>query len=62
MPSASVLLSQSQLTTDEWYRSPKIRKVYVGYMKSGKKFLESWAEEAVEGDNLSSDDLEDSST
>jgi hypothetical protein len=39
------LLGQSQLTTDEWYKSPKTTKAYVGYVKSGKKFLESWAED-----------------
>jgi hypothetical protein len=44
VPSASALLDQSKLTTDEWYRSARTNKAYAGYVKGGKQFLASWAE------------------
>ena len=59
-PSVSVLLSQSLLTTDEWYKSSKTTKAYAAYVKSGKKFLESWEEEG--STDISSNEPEDPST
>src|SRR5262245_45227673 len=46
-PSVSDLLSQSRLTSEEWYRSSRTTKAYAGYVKSGKAFLESWTDEAT---------------
>jgi hypothetical protein len=63
-PSVSDLLGKSRLTCDEWYRSPRTTKAYANYVKNGKVFLESWADEAtlVTGDHgIASDDLEDMS-
>ena len=61
-PSVSDLLSQSRLTSEEWYRSPRTTKAYAGYVKSGKIFLDSWADEATfvaGGPDIVNDDSED---
>ncbi|KAJ7727072.1 hypothetical protein B0H16DRAFT_1735336 [Mycena metata] len=39
LPSASSLLSNSQQTTDDWYKSPRTKKGYANYVKSGKSWL-----------------------
>jgi hypothetical protein len=59
-PPVSVLLRQSLLTTDEWYKSSKTTKAYAAYVKSGKKFLESWEEEG--STDIPSNEPEDQST
>ncbi|KAG5633499.1 hypothetical protein H0H81_007285, partial [Sphagnurus paluster] len=41
-PTAAQLLSQSQQTTDTWYKAVRIKKGYANYVKSGKKLLQEW--------------------
>ena len=59
-PSPSALLSHSQLTTEEWYRSAKTTRAYASYVKSGKEFLKSWAEDGTGSQGGESDSLVDS--
>lgn len=42
-PTPAQLLSQSQQTTDEWYKSVRTKKGYANYVKSGKEWLLEWA-------------------
>jgi hypothetical protein len=42
-PTAAQLLSQSQQTMDEWYKSVQTKKGYANYVKSGKEWLVEWA-------------------
>ena len=42
-PTTAQLLSQSQQTTDEWYKSVWTKKGYANYVKSGKEWLVEWA-------------------
>jgi hypothetical protein len=42
-PTAAQLLSQSQQTMDEWYKSVWTKKGYTNYVKSGKEWLVEWA-------------------
>jgi hypothetical protein len=44
-PTIADLLSQSRLTTEEWYRSARTTRAYANYVKNGKAFLEAWANE-----------------
>lgn len=45
VPTASALLAHSSITTEQWYKSSKTTKTYAGYVKGGKKWLESWVQE-----------------
>ena len=40
---ATQLLSQSQQTMDEWYKSVWTKKGYANYVMSGKEWLVEWA-------------------
>jgi hypothetical protein len=51
-PSASVLLNHSQETTEEWYRSPRTKKGYANYVKSGKDWLKTWVAEGGLDDDV----------
>ena len=42
-PTTTQLLSQSQQTMDEWYKSVQTKKGYTNYVKSGKEWLVEWA-------------------
>ena len=59
-PTTAQLLSQSQQTTDEWYKSVWTKKEYANYVKSGKEWLVEWAKKPeLAGrteDNLEVDD------
>ncbi|KAF7333246.1 hypothetical protein MSAN_02426700 [Mycena sanguinolenta] len=55
LPSAASLLNNSQQTTDEWYKSPRTKKGYANYVKSGKKWLVDWTAEDRLGDEISAD-------
>ncbi|KAF7374193.1 hypothetical protein MSAN_00301200 [Mycena sanguinolenta] len=55
LPSAASLLSNSQQTTDKWYKSPRTKKGYANYVKSGKKWLVDWTAEDRLGDEISAD-------
>ncbi|KAJ7900711.1 hypothetical protein B0H14DRAFT_2493618 [Mycena olivaceomarginata] len=54
-PSASSLLSNSQQTTDAWYKSPRTKKGYASYVKSGKAWLVDWTAEGHLDNEISSD-------
>lgn len=47
-PTAASLDSSSRLTAEQWYRSKNTTKTYAAYVKAGKKWLASWAEEGRE--------------
>lgn len=47
-PTAAALNSSSRLTAEQWFRSKNTTKTYANYVKAGKKFLASWAEEGRE--------------
>ncbi|KAJ7751358.1 hypothetical protein B0H16DRAFT_1460271 [Mycena metata] len=55
LPSALSLLSNSQQTTDDWYKSPRTKKGYANYVKSGKTWLVDWTAEGRLDDEISSD-------
>jgi hypothetical protein len=58
----SDLLSQSRVTSEEWYGSLRTTKAYASYVKNGKTFLEAWADEAAfitSGPDIVGDDPED---
>ena len=59
-PTAAQLLSRSQQTMDEWYKSVRTKKGYANYVKSGKEWLVEWAKKPeLAGrmeDNLEVDD------
>ncbi|KAJ7247425.1 hypothetical protein B0H12DRAFT_1072938 [Mycena haematopus] len=56
LPSAASLLSNSQQTTDDWYKSPRTKKKgYANYVKSGKTWLVDWTAEDRLGDEISTD-------
>ncbi|KAG5639816.1 hypothetical protein DXG03_003345, partial [Asterophora parasitica] len=42
-PTARDLLSQSKQTTDDWYKSARMKKGYASYVKSGKELLAEWS-------------------
>ncbi|KAJ7778003.1 hypothetical protein DFH07DRAFT_766219 [Mycena maculata] len=55
LPSASSLLNNSQQTTDEWYKSPRTKKGYSNYVKSGKAWIIEWTSEGRLDDEISAD-------
>ncbi|KAJ7149449.1 hypothetical protein C8R43DRAFT_1128452 [Mycena crocata] len=55
LSSASSLLNNSQQTTDEWYKSPRTKKGYGNYVKSGKKWVAEWTGEGHLDDEISAD-------
>ncbi|KAJ7128266.1 hypothetical protein C8R46DRAFT_1237037 [Mycena filopes] len=55
LPSASSLLNNSQQTTDDWYKSPRTKKGYASYVKSGKGWLTDWTAEDRLDDEISCD-------
>ncbi|KAJ7718975.1 hypothetical protein DFH07DRAFT_973107 [Mycena maculata] len=55
LPSASSLLNNSQQTTDEWYKSPRTKKGYGNYVKSGKAWIIEWTSEGRLDDEISAD-------
>lgn len=55
LPSASSLLNNSQQTTDQWYKSPRTKKGYGNYVKSGKKWIAAWTGEGHLDDEISAD-------
>ncbi|KAJ7748139.1 hypothetical protein B0H16DRAFT_1725751 [Mycena metata] len=55
LPSASSLLNNSQQTTDDWYKSPRTKKGYANYVKSGKSWLVDWTAEDRLDDEISFD-------
>src|ERR1700728_1115161 len=54
IPSATTLLNQSRETTDEWYRSPRTKKSYSSYVKSGKSWLKDWVASSGDDDGAGS--------
>ncbi|KAL0960355.1 hypothetical protein HGRIS_011979 [Hohenbuehelia grisea] len=46
-PNTLTLLQQSNLTSDEWFRAPRTKKGYAGYVKAGKAWLGTWTAEEL---------------
>ncbi|KAJ7764056.1 hypothetical protein DFH07DRAFT_770705 [Mycena maculata] len=55
LPSAPSLLNHNQQTTDEWYKSPRTKKDYGNYVKSGKAWIIEWTSEGTLDDEISAD-------
>ena len=60
-PTAAELLSQSQQTTDEWYKSVRTKKGYANYVKSGKEWLVEWAKKPEAERMMGDDEVDDDS-
>lgn len=57
VPTAAVLLEQSKLTTDGWYKSKRTTKAYANYVKAAIKWLDGWTDESgVDGSSDETDD------